>query len=167
MGSKRYAKKYSFASVGELQSEFVSQDQEIKRESFNIGIKTPLELGDEDFLVMHKQGQLRSQIADNLRSLILTNKGERLGNYDFGANLKPLIFELGSENGDITAMNNISRAVKKYMPFINLLGFETELITSPEDYQSAIGKLIKISYEIPNLKTSETFGVEVELYFGE
>ena len=37
------------------------------------------------------------QLADNFRNLIMTNHGERLGRYNYGANLNSLIFlELSS-----------------------------------------------------------------------
>ena len=64
---------------------------------------------------------LFDQIRDNLRNLILTNWGERLGLYDFGANL----FELASENlaredYDQEIAFRIKSAVDKWMPYISL-----------------------------------------------
>jgi len=167
MGNKRHTASYSFASVGELNQDYISRQQEISRPSFNLGIKSPLELGDDRFLKMHKSGELVSMISDNLRNLMLTNKGERLGNYQFGANLKPLLFELGTESADAQAMIRIKSNVKKYMPYINLIGFEIENVSEPADFGSSIGKLIKISFDVPALKSNIVHGVEIAIYFGE
>ncbi len=54
-----------------------------------IGIKTPLESGD-DIFKMHTN-PIR-QLTDNLRNLIMTNHGERLGIFDCGANLNSVVF---------------------------------------------------------------------------
>ena len=41
------------------------------------------------------------QVHDNLRNLILTNNGDRLGRYNFGANLQPILTEkLSKESFD-------------------------------------------------------------------
>ena len=36
----------------------------------------------------------------NFRNMLMTNHGERLGRFDYGANLLPLAFELATEDGD-------------------------------------------------------------------
>ena len=98
----RSRKVYSFKSVGtKVKTE--EEDTAILKKP-PIGIKTPLslDLGRQGLFEMHTD--LAKQISDNLRNLILTNHGERLGFYDFGANLRTLVFELGSENADQKAM---------------------------------------------------------------
>jgi phage baseplate assembly protein W len=95
---------------------------------------------------MHRD--LGDQIKDNLVNLILTNQYERLNFPDFGANIRPLIHELGSSDGDEEAMQRIGRAVKKYMPFVNLENF----IVTPEDSERSATARIKmvITYSVPN-----------------
>lgn len=58
-----------------------------------IGIKTPLEIksNSEDLFVSNVSPE--SQLKDNLKNFILTNNGERLGRYSFGANLSKYVFE--------------------------------------------------------------------------
>jgi phage baseplate assembly protein W len=60
------------------------------------------------------------QIRDNLKNLLLTNYGERIGQYDFGANLQELVFELQSGNFDSEVIERVKYAVGKYMPYISL-----------------------------------------------
>jgi len=59
-----------------------------------IGIKTPLRLSEKDndsLFEMHRN--IEDVVRDNLRNLLLTNKGERLGRHDFGTSLRSLTFD--------------------------------------------------------------------------
>lgn len=91
-----------------------------------IGIKTPVEPdpnGNGMFL-MHTD--IKEQIADNLRNLILTNWGERLGNYFFGANLRPLLVDFSSkEDFDQEVMLRINTAIARWMPFVTPVAYES------------------------------------------
>jgi phage baseplate assembly protein W len=58
-------------------------------------------------------------VADDLRILLLTNYGERPIHYDFGANLRELIFLQGNSVGD-SVRDAIIVAVEKWMPFVTL-----------------------------------------------
>ena len=85
-------KKFNFKSSGQSINTEIKYRQDTFRKKL-IGIKTPLELGSgrDGMLKMHDN--LKNQIKDNLKNLLLTNHGERLGNYNFGANLDELLFE--------------------------------------------------------------------------
>lgn len=138
------AKVYSFKSVGETlqtQSQVVNQV-----ESPPIGIKTPLRLGEgaDGLLAMHRT--LDATIADNIRNLILTNRGERLFDYGYGANIKELIFELGTEEGDNEAIKRIASAVSLYMPFVILDTFET--VIEPQTATTPAKLAIRVGYTI-------------------
>lgn len=149
MSSK--AVSYSFKSVGQTTNSIASQQSaEVARP---IGIKTPLELGTgtDGLLKMHKD--IEKQLSDNFRNLLLTNWGERLFAYDFGANLKELQFELGTEDGDLEAINRIRNATSKYMPFIDLQTFETFTVPLVVGYTSVVG--IRISYTIPAISNTQ------------
>ena len=58
-----------------------------------IGLKTPLQLlkNSEDLYQTHSSPE--SQLKDNIKNFLLTNHGERLGRYDFGANLSIFLYE--------------------------------------------------------------------------
>ena len=121
MSTTNNRKVYSFKSVGDLQVD-LRQNSKQETQKIPIGIATPVQLGNNSLLKMHSE---RLQvIKDNFRNLVLTNHGDRLGFYDFGANLEELTFELGSENGDAEATRRIARSTRKYMPFIDLDTFE-------------------------------------------
>jgi len=139
------AKSYNFNSVGVKKSQYDSNVQNSVVEP-PIGIKTPVEIGGGDgIFVMHRN--LADQLKDNLVNLILTNHNERVNFPDFGANLKPILHELSSTDGDEEAMRRIQRAVAKYMPFISLENF----VTTPQDSENSPNAKIRmvITYSIP------------------
>jgi len=153
-------KEYSFKSVGSKLQLRTDEAAEIKKPP--IGIKTPLRLNKEYGLFdMHTD--MGKQISDNLRNLLLTNHGERLGFFDYGANLGPLVFELGSEEADEEAINRISFAVKKYMPFVELDGFQVFIDHFDNKEVAKVG--IRVTYLIPNLDQLGR-SLEVMLYIG-
>lgn len=59
-------------------------------------------------------------VTDDLRILLLTNYGERPIHYDFGANLRRVLFE--QEGADVRqrVADSIVSAVERWMPFVFL-----------------------------------------------
>lgn len=151
----------SFKSVGRKLQSYQTEAADSTRKTIPIGIKTPLEISPIDGpFKMHYD--LVQQIGDNLKNLLLTNWGERLGHYDFGANLKPLTVDFSSqEDFDDQALARIAQAISRWMPFIE-----------PKDYVSYIDRSqqlntalmrISISYDIPPLNITDR-SIEVVLY---
>jgi phage baseplate assembly protein W len=112
------------------------------------GIKTPLQLNDKSIFAMHYD--LADQIHDNLRNLLLTNWGERVGFYRFGANLRPLCSEISNiEQFDNAAIENIKNAVTTWMPYVNLVNFSSVVDNSSN---LSVGVVrITIAYNIPQI----------------
>lgn len=107
-------------------------------DSFPIGIKTPLELGERSGDTLFKMHyKIEDQIADNLKNLILTRKGERLGFYDFGTNIHRA-YSAGLDENTLVdfVMEEISTAVSKYMPAIDLKNFYGSELKDEELEQS-------------------------------
>ncbi len=158
MAKRQDRKVYSFKSVGDLTEDVLAE--RYNPENTPIGISTPLKLGSGDHIYkMHYD--LQTQIRDNLRNLVLTNRGERLGRYDFGANLLELVTELGSEEADMRAMGRIKKSTEKYLPFVTLVGFATEI---DHNDNKEVGKVdLFITYTIPRLSNKQ-HGLKVTLY---
>ena len=153
-------KSYSFTSAG------VSRDTVIAKPSTTvappIGIKTPIQLSPKSGLFdMHTD--LSKQISDNLRNLLLTNHGERLGFFDFGANLRPILFDLGTDTGDTEAVNRIKSAVRKYMPYVSLSEFQVFVDRLDNKEVAKIG--IQVTYSVPKLGEAIR-SLELMLFFG-
>lgn len=150
---------YSFKSSGKTQEQ---KDIElVKNSPVPFGIKTPLALGStEGILTMNYS--LEEQFADNLRNLLLTNWGERLGLYQFGANLRPLTTEFVSQDDfDSKAIERIRNAVSKWMPFIDLESFTSNVDRLNNRNIGVIQ--ISITYNIPALEVSGK-GLQIVLY---
>ena len=102
-----------------------------------IGIKTPLEQGSaqhENLFKMHTD--IFSQVEDNLKNLIMTQKGERLCFLDFGTDLSSIYSNTVEDDGRVLtddeivdkASREVFNAVSKYIPGITLVDFYSEKI---------------------------------------
>jgi phage baseplate assembly protein W len=112
------ASSINFKSVGKS-TVLVKDELESTQPTIPIGIVTPLRYGNNSLFEMHTN--LFDQIKDNLRNLIMTNHGERLVFYDFGANLNELSTErVSREDYDQEVAARIASAVSKWMSYISL-----------------------------------------------
>jgi len=101
---------------------------------------------------------LFDQIRDNLRNLVLTNWGERLGQFDFGANLIELAAErLARDDYDQEVAFRIKAAVEKWMPYLVLQ--EMVPLDAAEDVQSrsnvarvALRRYL-LTYDVPSINS--------------
>ena len=114
------------------------------------GIATPLTINDGTDGIFALNKTAESQIKDNFRNLILTNKGERLGRYDYGCDLRRLVTELSSfEDFEQKVMENISLSASRYMPMIDLESFSSDYNNDTEQELKNI--VITVIYNIPLL----------------
>lgn len=150
---------YSFKSVGKTQDKVL--EETLVSSPLPYGIKTPVQLGSSEGIFAMNYS-LSDQFADNLKNLLLTNWGERLGLHDFGANLKPLTAEFVSQdNFDNEAMTRIKNAVEKWMPFVDLESFSTTVDRTQNKNVGVIN--VNITYNIPALNVVGR-GLQITLY---
>ena len=102
-----------------------------------IGLELPLTHTQEGYFRRTKTAL--EQAKSNIRNLLLTNKGERLGNPTFGTNLLSLVFT--QENTDLEARveEEIRASMAEFLPFINIVSIETNF--SEENMSTAIVNL--------------------------
>jgi phage baseplate assembly protein W len=93
-------------------------------------------------------------MIDNFRNMLLTNHGERVPLFDFGANLRSLLTErLAQPDYDEQAMKLIKATTEKYMSYISLNDFETQVLQTD---QNGISRLkIRVTFSIPRLSTTQ------------
>jgi len=143
--------RFSFKSSGLTREQQIVEA--ITKSSLPIGIKTPLRLGTQEG-IFGMNYNLPDQVHDNLRNLLQTNWGEHLGIYDFGANLRPLVTEFASqEDFDAEAIKRISAAVSRWMPFVSLEDFLSE-VDRTQNKNTGVFK-ITITYSIPALQAGK------------
>ena len=142
------AKVYSFKGVGQTVSDH-EKSLNNPQQDIPFGIATPIRFAKKagSFLEMHVDPV--QQIKDNFKNMVATNHGERLMLSDFGANLKPLAFELGVEDADTEAVRRITATTAKYMPYISLETFEPLRQLSNDGSLARVG--VRIVYSVPNL----------------
>jgi phage baseplate assembly protein W len=149
---------YKFKSVGKTAS--VIETEKVLVTRTPVGIKTPLRLDEKNIFAMHYS--FADQIHDNLRNLLLTNWGERLGLYEFGANLKELTSEYTDiETFDDEAITRIRNAVSKWMPFVSLQNFASS-IDREENRHVGILKII-ITYNVNELGIKDK-ALQISMY---
>lgn len=138
---------YDFDSVGDrlpaLRSHEQTFDDPVK---INLNPSTPLKLSNNksDLFVMNTD--LGDAIADNLKNLLLTNRGERVMEPDFGANLKSILSEFGTAGFEGEVMTRIKTSVAKYLPYVSLQQMKLE--------------------KIPSLRSSGLVIIQIEIMYG-
>ena len=153
----------SFKSVGKTSDQVRAEDLAIAATPIPIGIVTPLQLGTGNDGIFKMNSSLADQIADNLRNLVQTNWGERLGQYFFGANLQELTTEIVSQDSfEDEAMNRIKSTVTRWMPYVNLLDFSSEI--DNQFRSKSTGKIrVNMTYTVAGVQDLPR-SLQIELY---
>lgn len=153
-------KVYSFKSVGLLQNDFDKQASTTIVQN-PIGILTPVSFAQANGTLFNMSFDIKQQIKDNLKNLILTNRGERLMMSDLGADLRRLATEYTNEDIVNAAITSVSTTVSKYMPFVELENFETRTESSTNG--TNVGVIVKITYSVPSIGATNQ-AVEAVIY---
>ena len=111
-------------------------ENDLNEDTF-VGLELPLDVSREG--VFKRTKTALEQAKSNIKNLLLTNKGERLGNPTFGTNLLSLAFS--QENTDLESRveEEIRAAMSEFLPFINIVNIETNF--SDENMSTAIVNL--------------------------
>lgn len=141
----------SFKNVGKTVIQKQEQSDAVIQQTVPFGFLTPLRLGSDNDGIFSMSTSLEEQISDNLRNLLQTNHGERLGLPGLGANLRPLALEYtNSDNFDAQAVERIKTAVSKWMPYVDLQTFASN-VTRINRGNRVAAVNITIGYGIPSL----------------
>ena len=106
-------------------------------EDVYIGLELPLTYGTNGFFNRTKTAL--EQAKSNIKVLLLTKKGERLGNPRFGSELLSVAFEQEGTDLENKVEEVIRSAMSEFLPFINI----EEIVTafSPTNKNAAIVNL--------------------------
>ena len=83
-----------------------------------VGIRFPLDHSPEGFF--YKTKTIREQVKSNIRNLLLTEKGERVFQPNFGSNLKSLLFEQITPISLENVENDIRESLSTWLPYVNV-----------------------------------------------
>ena len=130
--------------------------REIDRdENIYVGIEFPLDHNETGFF--RKTKTIRQQVKSNIRNLILTQKGERIFQPNFGSNLKKLLFTQITPESLKSLEDDIRQSLSTWLPYVNvnnLLIFQDDrnpnqvLITLEYSTEVEPDALDTISFEI-------------------
>ena len=83
-----------------------------------VGVEFPLDFSNEGFL--RKTKNVRQQVKSNIRNLLLTSKGERVFQPNFGSDLFNVIFEQITEDTFDTVKQTITDAIETWLPYVTI-----------------------------------------------
>ena len=98
-----------------------------KNEDVYIGVGLPLTHNKSGFFYRTKTSL--EQAKSNIKNLLLTVRGERLGNPTFGSDLRRILFEPNTDDIDSAIEESIRSSMSEWLPSVNVSNIE---ITKPE-----------------------------------
>ena len=95
----------------ELQKKFIIDTQDK-----SVGVSLPFTKGNNGFFAVTYT--TKEQIKSDLKNLILTNRGERVMQPEFGCNLRQALFEQIDEGEGAFIQNEIESQIQRWLPFV-------------------------------------------------
>jgi len=90
------------------------------------GMKFPLGYGEGTEGFFPRSGTIKEQASSNIKNLLLTQKGERVGQPEFGSDLPRIIFEpLEIDALEESITHTITEALEKWLPYITVQNLGT------------------------------------------
>ena len=83
-----------------------------------VGVKLPFRFGNTGFFNQSKT--VKEQAFSNLKNLILTIKGERVGQPEFGCDVHRIVFEPITETTGESVESAVRDAVSTWLPYITV-----------------------------------------------
>jgi len=97
---------------------------------------------------------IRENVKQNFKNLVLTAPGERIMLPDFGVGLRNYLFDLNKEVVFAEIKTSIEQQVDTYMPFLDIDSID--LMESAEQKEQTLA--LRIRYSIPDIQiTDELF----------
>jgi phage baseplate assembly protein W len=118
-------------------------------DAFAYGITLPLKRGNTGYF--EQAFTSFDQAKTNLKNLLLTRKGERIMQPDFGTGLHSLLFEQIDDEYESKIRETIIQNVSFWLPYINIENIEVEITDELKDRNRA------------NLYLQFTVGNQIEL----
>jgi phage baseplate assembly protein W len=122
-----------------------------ENERVAIGVTLPLQKGSNGYF--SQSFQTKDQVKSNIKNLILTNKGERLMQPDFGTNLYDVLFSQNTDDLEQSIQDSIEDAISLWMPYINIVEIFVDQNNTNID-RNIFAVLLK--YQISGQQTLET-----------
>ena len=121
------------------------------RDDIAIGIALPFGPGQSNFKLNYTTlDQARTDIVN----LILTHKGERYMQPDFGTNLRRFLFQPNTTRLGDQVRNEILSAIKFWLPFVNVDNIDVDRsVENIDQYKINVGLTFSVSNDITQFTT--------------
>ena len=83
--------------------------------NYAIGITLPLTFGENTF---EQSFLTKDQVKSNIKNLLLTKRGERVLQPEFGSGLQELLFEPNVDNLEDRIEDTINESLAKWLPYV-------------------------------------------------
>ena len=113
------------------------------------GITLPIQRGNTGYF--NQAFSSFEQAKSNLKNLLLTKKGERIMQPNFGTGLHELLFEQLDDTFETKLEDTITKNVNYWLPYINIKQIDIEMTDQMKDRNTA------------NMKIEFTVGNQIEL----
>ena len=96
--------------------------------------------------------RLKEQASSNLKNLLLTNKGERAGQPDFGSEIPNILFEPITDDIGNSIETAINEAVTQWLPYISI---QNVFVNLPEDNPNSIVVQVEFTVDLDDPNSVE------------
>ncbi len=124
----------------------------------SVGVTLPLRKGNNGYFEVSYT--TKEQIKSNIKSLLLTQKGERLMQPTFGSNLQRALFEQNSNNLDAFIEDTIMEAIDTWMPYVTIESIVYDTDNTLKD-RNRIDLELKYSLKYSNSQTLEQLNIVI------
>ena len=90
---------------------------------YAIGITLPIQNGNTFF---NQSFQTKDQVKSNIKNLLLTKKGERVLQPEFGSGLQELLFDFNDVNLETRIEETINQSLEMWLPYVTVDSIDIE-----------------------------------------
>lgn len=119
-----------------------------KYEDYAVGLKLPIRIENVAFA---QNFTIMEQLKSNIKNLLLTKRGERLMNNDFGAGIETVLFEPITDEFEDKIQDIINEAVEKYLPNVSIEEINVDMSNENKDKNT-----VNISLKFRNNSTAQS-----------
>jgi len=117
----------------ELNKKIVIDTEEFN--NFAVGITLPIQRGNDGYFA--QSFRTFDQVRSNLKNLLLTKKGERILQPEFGSGLHDLLFNPATEKFEEDLETTINESVAKWLPYIIVEDINVDISKEQTDNNQA------------------------------
>jgi phage baseplate assembly protein W len=109
---------------------------------YAIGISLPIQIGNVAF---NQTFQTIDQVKSNIKNLLLTKRGERVMQPEFGSGLQEVLFEFNDDDLSEKIETTITTAIERWIPSVSI---ESILVESTDNLKDSNQVNISLTFRV-------------------